>query len=239
MITTRGKPVTLAEIAKIKLKQPDKKWEKVGKYWKGIPHIELIRAIVSEFDRRGWLLKSETYALSKSGCALAASFNLQMKLLPPEGQQFCVGLTTANDRHQKLRIVVGTTVIVCDNGMVSGEMVFSRKHTTGFELSPEIVKAMDWCQDRFGDVKDYVKFLQKKILCDSEVDCILMQAGRDCLMPWSRIGDVDDYYHTPSHEEFDSRTAWSLLNAFTSVVKKNPPLQQIYQITKFRELLHG
>ena len=80
--------------------------------------------------------------------------------------------------------------------------------------------------------------LRKWDLIESEYEHCLVEAGRRGLMPWSRLGDVDKEYRNPRFsDEFGTENSWALLNAFTWVVKRNPPARQMEQIDGFRSML--
>jgi len=82
-----------------------------------------------------------------------------------------------------------------------------------------------------------VEDLRNNKLRPAQADEILMEAGRNRLMPWSRIGAVDKEYRNPTFAEHGRDTSWALLNAFTHTVKRNPPIEQMNQMNRFRALL--
>ena len=50
---------------------------------------------------------------------------------------------------------------------------------------------------------------------------------------------VHDLYFTPQHEEFESRTMWSLSNAFTSAFQELNPIPQFRATAKLSRFLEG
>ena len=64
-----------------------------------------------------------------------------------------------------------------------------------------------------------------------------MEAGRQRLMPWSRIGKVDAEYRKPTFAEHGQGPRYALLQAFTNQVKQNAPLTQMTSMDRFRGLL--
>jgi hypothetical protein len=69
------------------------------------------------------------------------------------------------------------------------------------------------------------------------VDKALMQAGRDGLMSWSRIGQVDEEYNKPTFADHNEKTAWGLYNAFSYVLQKMPPQYHLNSMNQFRKIL--
>ena len=50
---------------------------------------------------------------------------------------------------------------------------------------------------------------------------------------------VHDLYFNPQHQEFQSRTMWSLSNAFTSAFKELEPIPQFKATAKLGDFLKG
>lgn len=50
-----------------------------------------------------------------------------------------MGLRTSNDKTLAIQIAIGARVVVCDNLLMSGELIaLKRKHTSGLELAGEL-----------------------------------------------------------------------------------------------------
>jgi hypothetical protein len=50
-----------------------------------------------------------------------------------------LGLRTSNDKSFAIQIAIGARVIVCDNLLLSGELIaLKRKHTAGLDLIEEL-----------------------------------------------------------------------------------------------------
>lgn len=237
MINIGGNPVTLEQIRKVKLITP----ESAGQQWQGIRHGTLIDTILEETDRRGWKIIEQKFGLSRHGADLVGGFVFSKVpgVKAPPGQSLSLGLMTSNARRKSLRFAVGTQVTVCHNGMVVGDYTFKRQHRYEFDIKAQIIEGLDTYIDHAKKITNVVRELEAKELSKQDVNAILMEAGRTDLMPWSRVGVVDKEYNHPRFRDFTGRNAWSLLNAFTWVAKRNPPQDQIDQINGFRRLLMG
>ncbi len=55
----------------------------------------------------------------------------------------------------------------------------------------------------------------------------MVEAVRRAILPASRLPKVLHAWKEPRHDEFRSRSAWSLFNAFTEVLKDNGPRAQM------------
>lgn len=237
MITVIGKQSTTHEqLHDIKTKRP----ERAGRVWSGIPHGELVDAFHDEVRLRGWTITSEQYALNPTHTDLAGAMELVVPgVEAPEGHTLSLGFLTSNNMRRSLKVVVGTRVLVCHNGMATGQILMNRKHTTGFNLYDEMDEALDTYVEKAMGISQVVEQLRARNLTANESEHILMTAGRAGIMPWSRIGQVDAEYSHPTYADHNERTCYGLLQAFTHIVKKNPPLEQMQQMNSFRSLLPG
>lgn len=228
------KETTLEQLKKIPLLRP----ANAGSVWQGIKHSDLVDAITDECSSRRWKITASHLTLGKDQADLAGTFQLEIEGIDmPKGQALELGFLTSNAMRRALKLVVGSRVFVCNNGMVSGDIVLCKKHTTKFDLFAALTGACDEYRERAAQVPKLVKSLQQRILCSDEVDHILCEAGRQGIMNWQRIGLVDAEFREPTYAENGGQTSWALLNAFTHIVKRCPPLQQMDIMGAFRELL--
>lgn len=234
MITVYGQNTKLGQLADVEMVRPDE----AGKRWQGVPHTDLAHTIINEVDSRGWGLGKMSFSLSKDQADLAGAFELFIPDLPaPEGQTFSLGVLSSNMRRRSLHITVGTNVTVCNNGMCTGEIILNKHHTKGLNLTESIEVALDDYLFSARRVEKMVEGLRARNITETEAEHVLMQAGRQGLMPWSRIGKVDKEYRAPTFADHDERTSWGLLNAFTHIAKANPIHNQMSDINDFRQLL--
>jgi len=235
MITVYNGSWTLPRVRAIPLAIP----EHAGSRWKGIQHGELVDPILFEVNKRGWDVPDMKFAVGGDGSQLAAAFDIKMpKLDSPEGTSFALGLITDNSRHRALRLYAGATIAVCNNGLATGEIILQRRHTTGFNLRENLTHAMDDYLAASRNTANVIEGLRNRKLRNDQYEHLLIEAGRQDMMPWSRLADVDKEYTTPRFgDAFGSENSWSLLNAFTWVAKRNPPMKQMDQINRFRDLL--
>lgn len=209
-----------------------------GPVWQGIQHGALVDAIHDQALFMGWKITNEVFSVNKTGTNLAAAFGLEIPgLEPPKDMEFSMGVLTSNNMERTLKLVVGTNVFVCHNGCATGQVVLNKKHTRRFDLAEGLEEAFIDYRDQAANVKTVVAGLQRTPLTRPTAENILCEAGRQGIMCWSRIGDVDAEYHNPRFSDHGVGTSWAMLNAFTWVVKRDPPLEQMTKINAFRALL--
>ena len=126
---------------------------------------------------------------------------------------------------------------ICTNGLATGSIILHRRHVKGLRLREQISGALDDYMIEIRKVAGIVRSLKEQELSEETYEHLLLEAGRQNLMPWSRLADVDREYRQPRFREFRGQTGWGLLNAFTWVVKRNPPRLQMDQIDRFQGII--
>ena len=234
MINVCNTNARLDEVQQVEVKRP----ESAGRVWQGISHRKLTETLMEDMLGRGWVINSMAFNLSKDKADLAGAFDITLPNLDaPEGQMFSLGFLTSNAMRKPLKFVVGTRVFVCNNGMATGEIILSHKHTFRFDLELEVHNALNSYRYKASKINYTVKQMKERILANREYERLLIQTGREGILPWSRVGQLDEEYRHPSFRDFSEKTSWGLYNAFTHIVKKSPPMNQMNQMNKFRNLL--
>jgi len=234
MINVCNNNARLDEVQQVEVKRP----ETAGRVWQGISHKDLTNTLIQDMLGRGWIINSMAFSLSKDQADLAGAFDITLPNLDaPEGQMFSLGFLTSNAMRKPLKFVVGTRVFVCNNGMATGEIILKHKHTFRFDLDFEVHDALNLYGEKARLVKNTVENMKERKLANREYESLLIKTGRDGILPWSRVGQLDEEYRHPTFRDFSERNCWGLYNAFTHIVKKSPPMNQMDQMNKFRNLL--
>jgi hypothetical protein len=244
MIHVAGKTITLKELEKVKMtitKTIQTRIEKgycSGKTWLRIPHHELAKAILAEAKSRKWKVLNHRYTLSDDKNDMAGAFDLKIPgIKMPRGQTLALGVLTSNAMRRPLKIVVGTTVLVCNNGMATGEVLLNRKHTINFDLKAELHDALDEYIEKAKDIPEIVESFKSTPLSQEEVDHILLEAARRDILPWKKLIHVNKEYQEPTFPENGGENAWALLQAFTYTIKDTAVMKQLDRMGEFRGLI--
>ena len=234
MINVAGKSHTRKQVDAVEMLRPIH----AGEYWQGIPHRVLTEYLTEAIRRRGWKIEDEKYSLSFDDADIAGAYRLTIPELPaPRGQSYSLGFMSSNARRRALKLVVGTEIFICSNGMATGEVVMQKKHSTGLDIRDEIHQAVASYADKIQNVSGIVWSLQQRELSPTETARILVETGRRGILPWSRVGQVDAEYRRPTFGDHAHPTSWGLYQAFTYIVQKQNPVQQLEGLTAFQTLL--
>ena len=225
---------TIDSLSSIELKTPSF----AGKRWKGVQHADLAQGIKNRIESKNWKILDEGFSVSKDQADLVGAFEVELPdVSAPEGQSFSVGFVHSNAQRKGFRMMAGTRVHVCHNGLATGELILNKKHTTNLQLEDQIDAALDLYKDSISDMKTMIEALRQTELSHDRSNEILMEAGRTNVLPWSHIGMVDREYRKPTYADHDEKTSFGLLQAFTHIVKKSNPQVQMQKMNEFRQLL--
>src|SRR6266852_4181390 len=105
--------------------------------WKPVAHGVLVNTLTDVLSTRGIAVKKEEYAVQRQGHILFGVMDLAWG---DTGEYYAaLGLRTSNNKSFAIQIAIGARVVVCDNLLMSGELIaLKRKHTAGLELLEEL-----------------------------------------------------------------------------------------------------
>jgi hypothetical protein len=182
-------------------------------------------SVEDQLRKRGYRVHNSTCLLSHGGARFFGTVSISNR--ENLGYRRMVGLKNSHDKSLAAGLVAGAKVVVCSNGSFFGdEIALSRKHTSRlFEDLDERIEAgfsrifEEWERN---DLR--VMSYREHELDDKEAHDLVIRSVDAEAIPPSAIPRVLQEYRTPWHEEFVPRTAWSLFNGFTEILKSKPHL---------------
>ena len=191
--------------------------------WHPIPHLTIRDLVAAQVTQNGLTVAEESYGLWKDGLRAFGLLGLRGTdgADTPTDFQMVLGWRNSHDKSFPAAGALGSHVFVCDNLAFSGEVTFARKHTINVLRDlPGLVSAAvgrlvnmrGWQERRIEAYKQYE-------IVDRRVHDIVIQALDARVIGATRIPAVLAEWRQPRHPEFTDRTAWSLFNAFTQVLK--------------------
>src|SRR5438874_116320 len=113
------------------------------------------------------------------------------------------------------------------------------KHSKSFSLIDCVSVGVDRMQRNFEPMQKQVETWQRCELMDVTAKVAIYEAFVEGRLeaPKHLARSVHDLYFEPKYEEFQSRTIWSLSNAFTSAFKELDPIPQFKATAKLGEFL--
>jgi len=189
-----------------------------------LAHCQIIEALLETLSFRHINVRRDEYAVSVDGMKMFGVLDLETEF---SGVCFSIGVRNANDKSMRLGLTVGYRVFVCDNMAFRGDFTpVLHKHTRRLDLIDVMAVGVDRIQRNFGPLRDRIVGWQERELTDDAAKLVIYEAfvaGR-LAVPRHIMRSVHEHYFAPRHEEFRSRTLWSLSNAFTSAFKQLKPI---------------
>ena len=236
MISLIGNGKTLAELHKMTITTPPG----AGSRWCPIPHAELAETVRAGVLARGWGIEKEVYATGRGDADFAGALLLHgvPGVVATPGTMLSLGMVSSNARRHALKLTVGASVLVCCNGLCTGAMLIRRLHDHTVALSDDIGRALDAFPEQAAWVPRIIDGLRDRYLSCYGASEILMEAGRQRLLGWTAIGQVDAVWRKPTHAEYGKGTSWTLYSAFTEVAARHvAPVRQMATTLRFLEML--
>lgn len=208
--------------------------QSVATIWEGITHEALLYKIEGFAEDRKWTLDNFTCHLAgphKEG--MAACWDIRRPEEPPKGTIYCIGVVHSNDKRHGMRLMGGVRIPSMHSSVVLSEYTLG-KHTSYkiTQLDNEIHKIFVTFARESRSYHKMIAALDDIRLNPSEINDLLMTAGRAKLMGPSRVGQTDKLFSRMEP------TAWNLLKCFGVGLKKGEPLLQMprgYTFTRMAE----
>lgn len=232
--------VTLTELSALPAPEP------LGPLHRPVPHHELVEVLKEELASAGYEVNREEYAIQHHGLKLFGVMDLAPKPgtssnLSNGDKGLGLGFRHGNDQSMSLHLVAGARVFVCDNLILSGDMiVLRRKHTKGLSLKDEVKAGIDRLLLEYAALEKGILRLKERGISDHEAKSILYDAFiQDGILPMRCLAKVGSWYFEPPADAEDCRprTAWGLHNAFTRTVKElTSPVRRFEASTRIGQL---
>lgn len=193
-----------------------------------VPHSTVVQEVTDRLGQAGFRVKRTQHALSRGDARYFGTLDLESSLL--SGVTLAVGIRNSFDKSLPLGFCAGSRVFVCDNLAFRSELLVTRKHTRfgSARFSEGIARAVSSLEVFREQETARIRRLQYSDLSPDQADALILRAYEKNLVSSHYLGRVIHEWRTPSFEEFQDRTRWSLLNAFTTCLserqKGNPQL---------------
>ena len=222
-----------------------------------IPHKNLLELALKAITDQGMVIRNAAHALSHDDARWFGLFEVALErqeqtrlALPGDGAShtdgldikpdyaMVIGVRNSHDMTFPAGLVIGSHVFVCDNLAFSGEVNMKRKHTRFIlrDLPGLVEGAMGQLLSMRHLQEHRISTYKETALEDRDAHSLVIRAMQANVIPNARVRDVVAQWEEPAHEDFEPRTAWSLFNGFTEVLKNRGALGDRPRHT---QALHG
>ncbi len=207
-----GRLVTIDELTACKTPPPEGRWHPVS-------HVKVLESVKETLRGTGYVVKSEKYALARSDARFFGVLDLETPLAAGVG--LSVGVRNSTDKSFPIGMACGSKVFVCDNLAFRAELLVRRKHTVnGMRAFGTAISNAVASLTSFKETEELrIRRMAEMELSPAQASHVILTAFRRGIISSLQLPHVCKAWEEPPHEEFQPRTAWSLFNAFTEVLK--------------------
>lgn len=212
MVHAGGRVCSLEELQAVRTPPPQGRWHPTS-------HIAVLTAVKETLLGAAYTIKSEKYALARNDARFFGVLNLDTPLA--RGTGLSVGVRNSVDKSFPIGMACGSHVFVCDNLAFRAELLVRRKHTlNGLKAFGSAIGAAVASLASFKEAECLrIKSMAEMELSPSQASHIILSAFRKGIISSVQIAKVCEEYENPQYADFEPRTAFSLFNAFTEVLK--------------------
>lgn len=221
---------TKADLASIPVPDP------TGTY-QPVPYDRFVEEVELHIPRFGLKVQSAKFALAREGKQMFGVLTCTNGHNAGD-YALAIGLRSSYDRSLAVGMVAGTRVFCCDNLAFSGEVQMARKHTAKvFRDLPDLIYQM-LSQVSSMKARNDEEIAGMKVfpMPPERAHHLMVETVRASVLPASWLPKALDAWERPKNREFEPRTAWSLFNAFTEVLKGASPRAQMEASLKLSQL---
>ncbi len=206
-----GRLATLDEIRMCKTPPPQGRWHPVS-------HAQVLDSVKEKLAGT-YTIKSEQLALARNDARFFAVLNLDTPLAP--GTSLSIGVRNSVDKSFPIAFACGAKVFICDNLSFASELMVSKRHTVnGLKHFDSAISEAVASLASYKDSETLrIQRMMDTELSSQEASHLLLSAYRNGIISALQLPKVCKEWEEPRYEDFKPRTAWSLFNAFTEILK--------------------
>jgi hypothetical protein len=186
--------------------------------WFPIAHTTVLDAVKGTLGEAGYQVKTEKLALNREGTRFFGTLDLATPVA--SGVALAVGIRNSTDKTFPLGFCAGNRVFVCDNLAFRSELLVRRKHTRyGEQRFQQAIAEAVMSLGSFKEAERVrIKAMMDQELRPEQADSLILRSFEKGIISTLQLPRIIREWREPSFEDFQPRTVWSLLNAFTTVL---------------------
>ena len=212
MLHSGGKVASLDEIRNCQTPAAAGRWHPTS-------HATVLDSVRETLTGAGYTIRAEKFALARGDHRFFGILDLETPFV--QGVSLSVGVRNSTDKSFPLGCADGSRDFVCDNLAFSAELLVRRKHTrNGLQRFGNAIAEAVTGLASFRELEAArIQRLSEMELTPAAASHLILSAFRRGIISSLQIADVCKEWEEPRHEDFRPRTAWSLFNAFTEIIR--------------------
>lgn len=209
--------------------------------WFPLRHSDVLGTVLETLETSAFQVQGIQLSLSKDNARFFGTLDLAASV--GGGTTLAVGVRNSVDKTFPLGFCAGCRVFVCDNLAFRSELLVVRKHTlNGIVRFQEAIALAVQSLGQFQEAEAHrIEQMRVFQLSDVHADSLMLQAYERGIVSLRTLPPVIQAWRKPTHPEFEGRNLWSLMNAFTGVMKGRSvsnPQQFALQTIRLNALLN-
>ena len=197
-----------------------------------IAHSDFLGGLATKIEENRMRIVDRRYYVNMNGNKLVGYYSIEdtnVETDPDFGLQMMMGFKNSYDKTMTAALAAGANVMICSNGIVSGDMIrFTRKHTGTIyeELQEKFIEAVDTMRTGFARLILEVDLMKDFELTPRQKAEILgvMYFEKNLVTP----NQLSVIKREVSHSEhFKGNSIWDLYNNVTESLKDSHPIRHI------------
>lgn len=209
--------------------------------YKVIPHAYAIENTIKILNENNFQIDNEIYKTNKEGGVMQAIFHISQNNQIDSEIGMMFAFANSYDKTTRFKCAIGAYVFVCDNGMISGDINYSRKHigNADIEVIQQIKSQISNASSIFTNIANDKNEI-KKISLNQREQAEL--AGRlfyeKEIITANQMSIIKYEFKNPSYNyNVDSNNLWSFYNHVTHALKKDHPRNWIEASQDFHKFI--
>ncbi len=193
--------------------------------YKAVSHGQLIDLTLNSIEKAGFTLDRELYSTARDGSVANGRFTIR-NVMDSE-MQLEVGWQNSYDKSLSLKFAIGTRIMICQNGCVSGDYgAFKKKHVGEIQsFTPnaisEYIKAAGESFRTIQFQRDQMK--QVEVTKRTKAELIGRMMLEEQFITSTQLNIISRELTSPTHDYGAPDSLWELYNYTTFAMKETHP----------------
>jgi hypothetical protein len=195
--------------------------------YKPVSHSQLIDLTLNSIDKAGFKLDKETYSSAVDGQVANGRFSISN--VADSEMQLQIGWQNSYNKQLTLKFAIGTRILVCSNGCVSGDFgAFKRKHVGEIQsFTPgAIIDYIAQAGEAFTLMQQQREAMKQiEITKRTKAELVGRMMLEEQFITSTQLNIISRELKAPTHDYNAKDSLWELYNYTTFAMKESHPAQ--------------
>ena len=195
--------------------------------YKPVSHSSLMDLTLNSIEKAGFILDKETYSAARDGEVANGRFSISN--VADSEMQLQIGWQNSYDRSMSLKFAIGTRIMICSNGCVSGDFgAFKKRHKGDIQdFTPgaiiDYIKGAGEAFTLMQQQRDQMK--QVQITKRTKAELVGRMMLEEQFITSTQLNIISRELKAPTHDYNAKDSLWELYNYTTFAMKETHPSQ--------------